>query len=124
MGPARFVSVVLGSPEPRALGTFYEALLDFARFDDEPEWVRSGPRDGSRPGISFQLEESYVAPVWPPVDGEQQMMVHLDIAVADLDEEVARAVELGATLADFQPQDDVRVLFDPHGHAFCLFPMA
>jgi hypothetical protein len=24
-------------------------------------------------------------------------------------------------LADFQPQDDVRVLFDPDGHPFCLF---
>jgi hypothetical protein len=24
-------------------------------------------------------------------------------------------------LADFQPQEDVRVLFDPVGHPFCLF---
>jgi len=24
-------------------------------------------------------------------------------------------------LAEFQPQDDVRVLFDPSGHPFCLF---
>jgi hypothetical protein len=24
-------------------------------------------------------------------------------------------------LADVQPQDDVRVLFDPSGHPFCLF---
>jgi len=28
---------------------------------------------------------------------------------------------VGATLADFQPQDDVRVYFDPAGHPFCLF---
>ena len=26
-----------------------------------------------------------------------------------------------ASLADFQPQDDVCVLFDPSGHPFCLF---
>ena len=41
------------------------------------------------------------------------------------EEEVARAVawavDAGATLADFQPQEDVRVLFDPAGHAFCLY---
>ena len=28
---------------------------------------------------------------------------------------------LGATLAEFQPQDEVRVLFDPAGHPFCLY---
>nr|WP_278254933.1 hypothetical protein [Streptomyces sp. IBTA2] len=27
----------------------------------------------------------------------------------------------GATPAEFQPQHDVRVLFDPAGHPFCLF---
>ena len=28
---------------------------------------------------------------------------------------------LGAQEADFQPQDDVRVMFDPAGHPFCLY---
>jgi hypothetical protein len=28
---------------------------------------------------------------------------------------------MGATLAQVQPQDDVRVLLDPDGHPFCLF---
>jgi hypothetical protein len=31
-------------------------------------------------------------------------------------------VELGARVAEFQPQDEVRVLLDPAGHPFCLFP--
>jgi hypothetical protein len=26
-----------------------------------------------------------------------------------------------SALADFQPQDDVRVCLDPAGHPFCLF---
>ncbi len=30
------------------------------------------------------------------------------------------ALALGATLADFQPRDNVRVLLDPAGHPFCL----
>jgi hypothetical protein len=34
---------------------------------------------------------------------------------------VSHALELGATLADFQPQKDVRVLQDPAGHPFCLY---
>ena len=35
---------------------------------------------------------------------------------------VAHALEAGATLADFQPQEHVRVMLDPAGHPFCLFP--
>jgi hypothetical protein len=49
------------------------------------------------------------------------MQLHLDLQVEDLHAATARALELGATEADFQPQDDVRVLLDPDGHPFCLF---
>ena len=34
---------------------------------------------------------------------------------------VVAGSEQGATLADFQPQEDVRVCLDPAGHPFCLF---
>lgn len=49
------------------------------------------------------------------------MMAHLDIRVDDLDAAVTKAVEAGATLAQHQPQDDVRVCLDPDGHPFCLY---
>jgi hypothetical protein len=49
------------------------------------------------------------------------MQLHLDIGVEDLAAEVARAEGLGARQADWQPQEDVRVLHDPAGHLFCLF---
>jgi hypothetical protein len=49
------------------------------------------------------------------------MMLHLDIAAEDLQAAVAWALQAGATLADHQPQDHVRVLLDPAGHPFCLF---
>ena len=42
-------------------------------------------------------------------------------AVDDLEDAVTDAIELGAKLAEFQPQDDVRVLLDPAGHPFCLY---
>jgi Glyoxalase-like domain len=48
-------------------------------------------------------------------------MLHLDILVDDLGTAGAHALAAGATLADFQPQDDVRVYLDPAGHPFCLF---
>jgi Glyoxalase-like domain len=34
---------------------------------------------------------------------------------------VEHALGAGAVLADFQPQDDVRVMLDPAGHPFCLW---
>ena len=65
--------------------------------------------------------DSYVPPVWPAGPGDRQMLMHLDIEVDDLDAAGAHAVATGATLAEFQPQDDVRVFLDPAGHPFCLF---
>lgn len=120
----RLGGVVLGSPEPRRLATFYEALLGLARVDDEDDWVRSAGSPDERPSLGFQREDDFLPPVWPPAPGTQQMHQHLDIATDDLPAAVDRALELGARLADEQPQDDVRVLFDPDGHVFCLFDAA
>jgi Glyoxalase-like domain len=39
----------------------------------------------------------------------------------DLEAAVEAALELGAHLADYQPQDDVRTLIDPAGHIFDLW---
>lgn len=49
------------------------------------------------------------------------MMMHLEIQAGDLDAGVAHAIAQGATLASYQPQEDVRVCLDPAGHPFCLF---
>jgi hypothetical protein len=49
------------------------------------------------------------------------MMMHIDVEVDDLDVAVAAALELGATVAEFQPQEAVRVMLDPAGHPFCLY---
>lgn len=114
-------ATVLGTPDPRALGTFYAQLLGWNVLDNEPGWVRIRPPDGGT-GLSFQEETNYRRPVWPPRPGEQQMMMHLDVGVDDLEAGVKWAVELGATVADFQPQEHVRVMLDPAGHPFCLFP--
>ncbi|MFI1753435.1 VOC family protein [Streptomyces sp. NPDC020571] len=74
----------------------------------------------ARTVLRFQQAEGYRAPVWPPADGDQRPMMHFDFQVGDLDSAVAEAVALGATIAEFQPRENVRVLFDPAGHPFCL----
>ncbi|GAA1489657.1 VOC family protein [Brachybacterium sacelli] len=76
---------------------------------------------GAGANLAFQSEEHYTPPVWPAGDGEQHMMLHLDLGARDVVGAVAAAQELGAHLAEFQPQEDVRVMLDPAGHPFCLY---
>ncbi|HEX3929975.1 MAG TPA: VOC family protein [Nocardioides sp.] len=112
--------VVLEAPDPHALLAFWSAVLDRPIWRDEED---GGSLDlGEGVGyLAVQKAEVYEPPVWPPERGRPGMQMHLDIEVVDLEAAVANAVELGATLADFQPQDDVRVLLDPAGHPFCLY---
>jgi catechol 2,3-dioxygenase-like lactoylglutathione lyase family enzyme len=119
--PLRLWATVLGAPDPRALGAFYARLLGWKVEANEPEWVTVKPPSAENAGLSFQLESDYNRPVWPEEPGKQQMMMHLDIKVDDLDAGVKWAQEVGAVLADWQPQDNVRVMLDPAGHPFCLF---
>ncbi len=128
----RLAGPTLDSPDPLELARFYERLLGWPIARSEGPQPGGSARDGwallrSPDGaqkIEVQYEPNYVPPTWPPVRGEQLMMMHLDIGVADLDEGVRWALEAGATLAAHQPQNDVRVMLDPHGHPFCLFPWA
>ena len=113
-------AAVLGTPDPRGLARFYQRLLGWPVGSDSDDWVTLRPADGGV-GLSFQRESDHVPPVWPAGRSDQQMQVHLDIEVDDLDAAVAVAVEAGATVADFQPQHDVRVCLDPAGHPFCLW---
>jgi catechol 2,3-dioxygenase-like lactoylglutathione lyase family enzyme len=111
--------VVLDSTDAAALADFYRRLLGWETEQDDPGWVKLRSPDGG-PGLSFQSEPQYVPPVWPANPGGQQMQVHLDIAVEDLATAAKLAIAAGAVLAEYQPQDDVRVYLDPAGHPFCL----
>ena len=107
------------APDPLALANFYSKLLDWPIVHQASDvTVIKPPQDGIY--MVFQLAEDYVAPVWPASSGDQRTMMHLDIEVTELDDAVADAVSLGARVAEFQPQENVRVLFDPAGHPFCL----
>ena len=117
----RIAGTVLSTRDAQALATFYECLLSWPRIVDEPGWVilRADP---SSQGLSFHTDAEYRPPTWPSVPDAQTIMAHLDIATDDVDDAVRHARECGATLADHQPQEGVRVMLDPDGHPFCLFP--
>ena len=113
--------VVLDAPEPLSLARFYSELLGWPLGPNADEEGASilGPEGVTY--IAFQRESRYVRPVWPAPEGAQQMQLHLDFEVSDLAAAVEHAIELGATPAQFQPQDNVRVMLDPAGHPFCLY---
>ena len=112
--------VVLDAADCRALAHFYSGLLGWEIASESDGHCTLGPTSGVA-YLATQTSAGYVAPVWPNTEVHQQMMLHLDFEVSDLEAAVAHAVELGATEATFQPQTNVRVLLDPEGHPFCLY---
>ena len=122
MGTPRFRlgTVVLDCQDANALADFYSRLLGWDVTFREPDWALMRSPDGGT-GLSFQTESWFQPPVWPEVNGRQTKMLHLDIQVDDLEAAVAHATAVGARQAEVQPQEHVRVLFDPAGHPFCLF---
>jgi catechol 2,3-dioxygenase-like lactoylglutathione lyase family enzyme len=123
----RATSVTVMAPDPRLLADFYARLLGVEVSTIEPP----GPDEPETGGfaqvrmphltLNFEYEQHWARPVWPARAGRQSATQHLDIWVDDLAASSAWAVSCGATLAETQPQDDVRVFFDPAGHPFCLF---
>jgi len=124
-------SVTIGAPDPRNLAAFYARMLEWQVAAEDPArpgyppedgWAQVRPPPGKvGPRLNFEYEEQYTRPVWPSEAGQQHVTVHLDIAVSDLGTAVAWATEAGASMAGYQPQDDVRVMIDPAGHPFCFF---
>jgi hypothetical protein len=112
--------VVLDAPDAPALAHFYSDLLGWEISKESPEGAAMAPSSGVA-YLSIQTSANYVRPTWPNADGQQQMMLHLDFEVVDLEAAVAHALELGAEEASYQPQDNVRVMLDPAGHPFCLY---
>lgn len=109
---------------PGDLADFYHRLLGWPIVGKGPQggWFQLRPPEGETgPTINIEEDREYRRPVWPSQPGEQTATMHLDIGVDDLEAAVKWAVEAGATVAEQQPQEHVRVMLDPHGHPFCLF---
>ena len=107
------------APDPAALARFYAELIEWPIVHEEPGTTVLAAMQGAI-FVVFQQATDYVSPTWPPRHPQQRPMMHFDFQVGDLQSAVAEAVALGATVADHQPQENVRVLFDPAGHPFCF----
>jgi len=125
-------SVTIAAPNPRVLAEFYQRLLGWnvtalegPPADGPPEagWaqLRSPSQGPGLLAINIEYDREFARPVWPSQRGKQTVTTHLDIPVDDVEKAVASAIEAGAVLADYQPQQHVRVMLDPAGHPFCLF---
>lgn len=114
-------TVTLGARDLLGLAQFYARLLGLPVPSVEPEddWVSIGAGEGW--SLAIQLEPNQERATWPAAAGEQHMQIHLEIRADDLLAAQEHALACGATLASVQPQDDVRVMFDPEGHPFCLW---
>ncbi len=97
---ARFWSQVLGFTAGPATGGTYRTLL---------------PEGGQ--GIELLLQQVRD-------DKRQKNRMHLDLRTADMEAEVGRVIDLGATLVTEQPvaEDGLRwhILADPDGNEFCV----
>jgi catechol 2,3-dioxygenase-like lactoylglutathione lyase family enzyme len=119
-GNLTLTTLTINSPDPPALARFYSRLLGWEIGVEEPGWVTLLNPTGSV-DLAFHIEDVYTPPVWPSRPGEQIMMEHVDIQVDDLEAACAHAKACGARMAEYQPQEHVRVHLDPDGHPFCLY---
>jgi catechol-2,3-dioxygenase len=109
--------LVIDTPDPSGLATFYQQLLGMQRLDEGDDWVTIG-ESADKPGLAFQLAPDHREPRWPDPEHPQQM--HLDIEVEDLPKSEQEAVELGAKRLP-GGNEHCWIFSDPSGHPFCLF---
>ena len=106
------------------MARFYEGLLGFEIRSLGPRWAQMfDPGGGVH--INIQGDDRYQPPTWPEQPGELTKMLHFEVQVDDLEDAVARAIEVGGTEAPWQPpdrnRDRLRIMLDPAGHPLCLF---
>lgn len=110
----RLATVVINTATPAPIVKFWSDLLQTEVLSSGAgfTWLKAQP--GS-PRIAVQQ-------VPDPSAGPRR--VHMDFVAADVDAEVARAVQLGATKLQEHTVEDFRwvVLGDPDGNEFCIAP--
>ena len=121
-------AIVIDSNNSEELAGFYQKLLGWTverQFLEGEKWIILKSADGTGTPLVFQEISDYQSPKWPPADGLQQQMLHLDfyIKADDLDSEIQHAISCGATMSETQLSGYWKVMLDPAGHPFCLIPL-
>ena len=114
----QLTATVLDAPDPRKLADFYSRLLGWPIGRDEPDWARSGTRRRGRAVVPARVgvRQAHLAGR-AGRSADAAAPGHRGRRPGGR----AHAAAAGAVLADFQPQEDVRVFLDPAGHPFCLW---
>lgn len=113
----RIWSVVVDTDDPQRLAEFYAQVLGWSVTDAGDTWANvTGPDGGAE--LSFQMAINHRPPTWPASEIPQQL--HIDFAVPDLADAVARARGLGARHSGVPDSPTFVTLIDPSGHPFCL----
>ncbi len=101
--------VTFDCADPQALSRFWAAALQAEVGMDVGDFVILR----GRPAVAFQQVED-------PSPGKNR--IHLDLSGADRAEEVARLLELGATVVQDHDHDGFAwtILSDPAGNQFCV----
>lgn len=111
---ARLATIVVDCAEPGPLAEFYRAVTGWEVTSKDEDAVYLG---GGGVQLAFVRVDGYQPPGWPSAAKQ----VHLDFQVTDVEQAVARLIELGATKPEFQPGEGAwTVLADPQGHLLCL----
>jgi hypothetical protein len=108
-------ALTIDCADSKVVGAFYQSAGggEITHTDADSCWVTLG-------GLLLIFREvaDYQPPTWPESDVPLQM--HFEFNVDDLHEAEKHLLELGASLADYQPNDNGRVMLDPAGHPFCI----
>ena len=114
--PIRLSSPTVHCPSAPDLAAFYAELTGGSVTFANPAWaIVDGP--GGR--IDFQTVGDYAAPTWP--GGASPIRMHLDFFVTELAAATDRAIAIGGTREEEQPNPEhCIVLRDPVGNPFCL----
>jgi Glyoxalase-like domain len=116
MAIASLAAVSVDCADPAELADFYRKLLDAEVFYESEDFIALR---GAGVMLTLQRVANHREPDWP--EGAVPKQLHLEFAVADLDQAEEAATAIGARRANMQPSPDRwRVMIDPAGHPFCF----
>lgn len=109
------IGLVLDCADPEALARFWSPALDYVNVGMVGSYAALFPNGRPGPKLLLQkVEESKV--------GKNRM--HFDIETVDIQAEVERLVDLGATQVDAAPISELGTswirMADPEGNEFCV----
>lgn len=107
--------ITIDCTSARALIEFWSKAIGYEV--NEGVYVTLRDPEGRRPSLYFQE-------VPDPTPGKTKM--HLDLLSEELDADLARLVDLGATHVEDMTENDLHwvVMQDPEGNVFCVFDVS